>query len=352
MKDNISNDSTGKKKMSKRMSLSIVMVVVSLIVLSASAYAWFLITNTPKVKEISLTADTLGDLKIADAKIDEINTGAVIPGSYGDEVDLAEEDMGNLYLSPCTTKDGKSFFKPIYSEGEVTNVIEISSTDAMLHKKYIYEKDFFLKAGTHAANTSTDKNYDIFFVGSSLKSDSGTFVKDKIESVDSKDVISAANAIRISFTFSGGSLKEPVTVIYEPNCERDNKGITEAQGTAQSKPNMANFTLSGNAGYGTKGEKYGTTTFSMGYDTIKQNYKDHSFAPDSGEATRSRSLVTIKEGEDIRVKMIVWLEGTDKDCMDEIAADRIVGQIQFISEENLSQFETTTEESTTEAPTP
>lgn len=332
---NINGNSKGKNKMSKQMSLSIVMVIVSLIVLSVSTYAWFLITNTPKVKEIALTADTLGDLKIADVKTDD--DGNKQPDTYGDEVDLTGVKMGNLYLSPCTTKDGISFFKPIYTEGEVTGVEEVTD-DTLLHKKYIYEKDFYLKAGENTVTVGAEKNYDIYFVGYSTKDGSGTYVDDK-----EKAELTASNAIRISFTFSGGNLETPVTVIYEPNSDRDNSGITEAMSEADgTTANMANFVMKDTdaAEYGTIGEMYGTTTpKAKGYKTIKQLYEDHSFVPNSGIATRSEALVTIKEGEDIHVTMKVWLEGTDKDCMDGVAADQIVGQIQFVSEENLDDFE-------------
>jgi hypothetical protein len=336
------------------------MVIVSLIILSISTYAWFLITNTPKVKNIALTADTLGDLKIADSITE---SGAEKAGTYGDELDLQGVNMNNLYLSPVTTKDGITFFKPIYTEGEVTSVEEVTD-DTGLHKKYVYEKDFYLKAG-EAGSTVTDttaKNYDIYFVGYSTKENSGTYVADKDGAT-----VTAANAIRISFTFSGGSLSTPVTVIYEPNCDVDNGGITESQAATKNSSsdasttvvaNMANFVMNSDdaAEYGTLGEKYGTDTAkTKGYSTIKQYKADHSFVPNSGIKTRSTSLVTIKEGEDIHVTMRIWLEGTDKDCMNTIAADQIVGQIQFISEENLDQFKeeetTTATESTSAAET-
>lgn len=322
------NNVMGRKRTSKQMCLSIAMVIVSLVVLSVTTYAWFLITNTPKVKKLGLNADTLGDLKIADVKV---QNNVQKPGSYGDEIDLSGVTMDNLYLSPCTTKDGKAFFKPVYTEGQVTGVEQITDT-VQLHKKYVYEKDFYLKAGGKA-ETGREKDFDIFFVGYSTKSGSGTYVNDK-----DSDKITASNAIRISFTFTEGN-KKPVTVIYEPNCDMDNGGITESGASGSQTANMADFVMSSPDAqeYGTKGEKYGTKTpKEKGYSTIKQNHNRHSFVPDSGNETRSTSLVTIKEGKDIHVTMRVWLEGTDKDCMDGVAADKLVSQIQFISEEHLN----------------
>ena len=109
---------TNNRRISKQMSMSIVMVIVSVVILSVSTYAWFLITNTPKVENISLMADTLGDLKIADIKQDGTHD------TYGDKLDLQGKTDVKSYLSPVTTKDGINFFSPIYFEGKVEELKE------------------------------------------------------------------------------------------------------------------------------------------------------------------------------------------------------------------------------------
>lgn len=310
-----------RKKMSKQMSMSIIMVIVSLVILSISTYAWFLITNSPKAQNITLTADTLGDLKIADITADST------PGTYGDSIDLTDTTGIKSYLSPVTTKDGLSFFSPEYAEGNVVGLNE-ETDETRLHTKYVYEKTFFLRAGEEKSEVDQNKskNFDIYLVGTTTDSSNGCYMRQKGAAGTDGSEITAANSLRVSLTFEGGVSGETVTVIYEPNADRDNGG---EEGT-----NMAFYRYAG-----ADKDEYGA------YSTIQQNY-DKSFVPNSNVASRSSALVTIKEGEDIKVTMRVWLEGMDKDCMNEIAADQIIGQIQFISEENLDQFETGKTETT------
>ncbi len=307
--ENAGNKSKEKKKMSKQMKMSVIMVIVSLFILSVSTYAWFLITNTPKVENISLTADTLGDLKIADTKKNGM------PGTYGDKIDLADSSGVKTYLSPVTTKNGITFFSPVYLEGAVASLNK-ETDENRLHSKYVYEKTFYLRAGGEKDEIDQEqaKNYDIFLVGTSANSNNGSYMKQKGKSTSGNE-ITAANSLRISLTFEGGITGKAVTVIYEPNADRDNKGV---EGT-----NMAFYTYNGK-----DADKYGA------YATIQQNY-DRSFVSNSNNPSRSIALDTIREGEDVKVTMRIWLEGMDKDCVNEIAADEIIGQIQFISEENL-----------------
>lgn len=310
--------STGKhrrKKMSKQMSMSIIMVIVSLVILSISTYAWFLITNSPKAQNITLTADTLGDLKIADITAEDT------PDTYGDSIDLTDTTGMKSYLSPVTTKDGLTFFSPEYSEGNVVGLNE-ETDETRLHTKYVYEKTFFLRAGKEKSEVDQNKakNFDIYLVGTTTDSSNGCYMRQKNTSGTDGSEITAANSLRVSLTFEGGITGETVTVIYEPNVDKDNGGVA---GT-----NMAFYRY-----VGADKDEYGA------YSTIQQNY-DKSFVPNSNVASRSVALDTIKEGEDIKVTMRIWLEGMDKDCMNDIAADQIIGQLQFISEENLNQFET------------
>ena len=48
---------------------------------------------------------------------------------------------------------------------------------------------------------------------------------------------------------------------------------------------------------------------------------------------QSQPICTITEGVDVEITLRMWVEGMDKDCMHDIAADKMIGQIQFISKE-------------------
>ncbi|MBE5926807.1 MAG: hypothetical protein E7270_07590 [Lachnospiraceae bacterium] len=296
--------------LTKRTMMTIVMLGISILTISISAFAWFLITNTPKVENIELTADTIGTLQIAEDMGDK-------PGEYSDTLDLKGKNKKNTYLSPVTTKDGLTFFTPVYTENKVTN-LKKETQKKVLNTKYVYEKTFYLRAGDDSTKVDKDKakTYDIYLVGSSADSNNGCFVKQK--GTDGKgNEITAANSIRVALTFEGGNSGEKVTVIYEPNADKDNKGV--------KGKNMAYFDYKGND---SNSEAYGA------YGTIQQNY-DKSFKPNSNISSRSVVIDTITEGNDIKVTMRIWLEGMDKDCVNQVAADEIIGQIQFGSEERF-----------------
>lgn len=300
-----------RREISKQTLMTMIMVVVSVATISISTYAWFLITNTPKAEQLTLTADTIGDLKIADV-------GTNGPAEYANSLDLRNNVNNSTYLSPSTTKDGLNFFSPVYEEGAVVDLKAITEAD-LLNTKYVYEKVFYLRAGKHQdeVDQAKAKNYDIFLVGTSTNPANGCYIKDL-----NGEQLSAANAIRVSLTFEGG-ITGKKTVIYEPNAELHNK-IGNVEGGSFNIDKAVVTVQTAN--------EYGV------YDTIKQN-SDKSFvgSVDNG-STRSIPLYTIREGDDIEVTMRIWLEGMDMDCVNQIAEDKILGQLQFISEENLAQF--------------
>lgn len=305
-------DAKKKKRLNltKRTIMTILMIGISVLTISISAFAWFLITNTPKVENIELTADTIGTLMIAD---DVGNK----PGEYSDTLDLQGKVKNSTYLSPVTTKDGLTFFAPIYTENKVTD-LKKETNKTILDTKYVYEKTFYLRAGEDASQVDEDKAkiYDIYLVGSSADSNNGCYVRQKGTDGDGNE-ITAANSIRVSLTFEGGNSGDKVTVIYEPNSDKDNKGI--------EGKNMAYFAY---GGADKAWKEYGA------YKTIQQDY-DKSFTANSNVSSRSTVLDTITEGKDIKVTMRIWLEGMDKDCVNQVAADEIIGQIQFGSEERF-----------------
>ncbi len=296
--------------LTKRTVMTMLMIGISIITISISAFAWFLITNTPKVENIELTADTIGMLQIAD------DAGGK-PAEYKDTLDLQGKVKNSTYLSPVTTKDGISFFAPIYTENKVTDLRKETDKN-VLGTKYVYEKTFYLRAGKDSTEVDEDKAkmYDIYLIGSSADTNNGCFIKQK-DTKGKGNEITAANSVRVSLTFEGGNSGEAVTVIYEPNTDKDNKGV--------KGKNMAYFDYKGKD---SNSKEYGA------YATIQQNY-DKSFTPNSNISSRSVVLDTITEGKDIKVTMRIWLEGMDKDCVNQVAADEIIGQIQFGSEERF-----------------
>ncbi len=290
MKKECTEQKTDKQKKSKMKDLRtmVILTCTCILMLGSATYAWFSMSNTPRVENLALVAGTTGNLQIADT----------IGGNYGEMLNLQNNgsggNMSSVILNPATTTNGVDFLAPVYTENEVTGTAQIAESD--LKTKYIYEKIFYLKADVQNSQTS-NRTFDIFFLANS--SNGGTYISNKTINTDQ-----AASAVRLSFTVGEGN--GATTIIYEPNVDTH---VTGEQATNSL-----------NAQYG-------------GYSTIKQN-SGRSFV--DGAENYSPRLFTITENTPVKVTMRVWIEGTDADCVNAIAADNIIGQIQFVSKETMT----------------
>jgi hypothetical protein len=281
----------------KMLRRNIVLTAILLMVIGGiGTYAWFSVSNRARVENLALIADHSGNLQIAD----DLGNG---PGTYSDALDLTTAtgaaNMTNAILSPVTTKDGKTFYAPDYNSltQTVESVTEITNKDE-LNKYYIYEKTFYLKAGANGGNDvgSIVRTYDIALYGvNSNNRTNGCFIYQPTANGDT-----AANSIRVSFTLEDGS-----TYIYEPNSDVHNTNTEKATDGVSNE--------------------YGR------YTTYQQN-SNGTFVV-SPKTNESEKLFTLKENVDTKVTMRIWIEGTDVDCTNSIGADKIAGQIQFISTE-------------------
>ncbi len=292
-----------KKRINKPKLRELVLTILVLtVVLSTATYAWLSHSKTPRVSNLSLLAGGGGILQIAD----DMGNG---PGEYGEELDLSSAvgvgEMDTMVLNPVTTKDGTMFFAPVYTGNTVVNVKALTD-ETLLHTSYVYEKTFYLKA---SQNPYTDeesiiktegKLYDIFLIGPAISTEhKGTHVYQSPDAEGSKvPGDTAVNALRVSFELEDGRV-----VIYEPNSNISNNDNNRAEDRVKNE--------------------YGN------YITVKQ-YKDGKFV-DSNNGDNSPILFTIEEGFDVKVTMRVWIEGTDLDCTDSIALDKITAMFEFMS---------------------
>ena len=277
-------------------------------VLSAATYAWFTLNNKPKVYNLALTANGSADLLIAD----DLGSG---PGEYGDELDLqtARQDpypMDEMLLNPVTTEDVKTFYAPIYDGNAVTDKEEVR--DDELNESYVYQKTFYLKATSLKNNqgktvTRNTRYYDIMLLGPDQGEEyTGCQIK-QADGSRTEGGATAANSIRIAFILGDGQSGQDEIKVYEPNSDQHNTG------------EYADNRLPSSFG---------------GYATMKQPSALGGF--ENGEDGRSETLFTIQEEVDVKVTMLVWVEGTDVDCTNSIQMDDIVGNIQFVSKETTA----------------
>lgn len=291
MKDN------KKKKIDIRKGVMI--ICVTILLLSTATFAWFSESNTPKMNNLALMAGASGSLLIAD------DTGNG-PGKYDETLDLSLATGANLMddaiLNPVTTKDGISFYSPLYTGNAVTGVKQITD-EQKLSSRYVYEKSFYLKAGPNPKNgggviTTEGKLYNVYLAGRAGTSQTeGTYVT-AAPDVNGGTNDTAANSMRISFELEDGTM-----VILEPNADASNADTKRAEDGVKNQ--------------------YGT------YTTLQQSKDGHFIG--AANSYESPVLFTIKEGQDVKVTMKVWIEGTDVDCTNSIVLDEIMARFQFMS---------------------
>lgn len=299
-----------RRKRSKRtvqqIKLAVIMVMVSVLVLSASTFAWYKLNNTAKIEGMKFTADTLGNLQIAEAvdSEDANDTDGLKPGTWNSTLDLAM--TGDTYLLPATTSDGKEFYSPEYDgTGETVTGVSADALSGDTLNKYVYKKVFYIKSGD---SIDEKKYYTLKLDDGTLDNgvfNGGTYIKD-----ETTGSYTATNAIRVSFVLGEGAYLDAEqtelgenanTKIWEPY---DATTADEVQSGTRATDNTS--------GYG----NYSSITIAQGEDGTLTN----------------NELCKIMEGKEAKITMYVWIEGTDDDCINEIALDTVVGQVQFIAE--------------------
>ena len=283
-----------------RKNLTVILMILMVLV-TVGTFAWFSVSNSPRVQNLALVADHEGNLMIAD----DVNG---TPGTYSDVLDLKQatgyDYMQSVRLSPVTTANGKEFYSPNYDAATNTvGSVSLINDHSTLINSYIYEKTFYLKASSGDGTSTSGTTYNVALAGGG-SGGSGTYILKDTSAAAESD--SSAYATRISFTVTDASGSE-VTKIYEPNYDVNN-----------NSDDMAVDGVKGNNGYGT-------------YTTIQQK-SDGTFVT-TGTGTDSEILFTIPDNTDVKVTMRVWLEGTDEDCANSIGATLLTGQIQFSSSE-------------------
>ena len=279
-----------KKKTKKNKFFQTIMVVVmGVFFLTTATYAWFSLTNAPKVNNLVLKAGTAGNLLISNSK----TTG------FSDTISL--ELDGECCLRPLTTVNGKTFYRPVYSASGMVESIAatpVSDTElaSMVNKVetkggWIIKKTFYLKAMVKDLST-----VDVRLMAPIQTRESGT----TITNVNSDS--HGAEAVRVSFTYDN------TTVVFEPNADVVTAAANASQVSLAGWNNMS---------------------------VIKQgaNYK---FSTDNGRTYTSDVsdiIFEIPTNKPIEVTMYIWLEGADRDCVNEIMGNSINVELRFISED-------------------
>ena len=257
-----------KRRNGKDIRNAFVMLCVTVAMMSTATYAWFTMTDSPTVEGLKLTAATTGGLEISKDQ-----------STWAGSIDFESVDKE---LSPVSTrsKTGPAFHTPVYTGGTVTGVSSSAISDSEL-QNYVAKYTYYLRStGSGSVNVGL-KGGDGSTTGCYLKAESG----DK----------------HVEYSLRVGFYVNNTWFMYEPNANGDKSGVSALQSGDGANPVVPDAYCKQN----TNGQ------FTSGGD-------------------KTATMLTLPSGEGgSKIDMYIWIEGTDKDCVNEIMEGTAIGQIQF-----------------------
>lgn len=283
----------------KKIRSMVMMSLLCILMLSAATYAWFSLSNTAKVSNLTMTVGDVTGLQIAP---DE-NGHA---GTFGSSIDFSTI-TGKLL--PATSQDGKNFFKPYYNEdGEVSKTETKVTTEKLpvnnatdSTEGYYIEYSFWLKSLGKSSNVTLVKGEGLENANGiydANKTYTGTYILST--TVDNTKAVPGSAAVRISFIKSD-DIANGTAKIFEPNSDISISGLTEKIDYAKDTTNVA----------------------------AKVADVQHGKA---GNIVKNDTVISLNAGEPTKITMYIWIEGKDLQCVNQIAAKAIKGQIVFTNE--------------------
>lgn len=281
----------------------VMMVLICVLMLSAATYAWFTLSKNARVASLTMTVGQESSLMIAPDMDKASNAG--VAGTYGNVLAFGEEitegTSKTTYeikfpLQPATVKTDNQVYSPKYDDTgvKVTGVELVSTNDYMTDssvnastKYYCYQTTFFLKtAGTVDVQVQLQKST---LENTYTEPSEGTYV------VNTAAEKYGAAAVRISLTDDSTH-----TIVYEPLSKLDLDTNKQFESATDNRNDKADVIA-----------------------TTSKQLNNGAFDND----TQSVYLTVSPNGT--RITMRIWLEGTDPQCVNQIMAEQLAGQIAF-----------------------
>lgn len=304
------------KKKWRDIKNALVMVVVMAAMMSTATYAWFTLTSTAGVTGMRMAAGGSSGLKVStDAAnwYDAVDLRDALANENPEDLTTISQITVDGTTASATSPNGEittyyapNFVAPEYgtsgvNEGKVIATNPVASENI---GKYAAIYEFYVKTESGDANIglkladpaalTADTLDDMLGVKDGYLGMNGSF----LTSVGNEDTqYDAKYAVRIGFLVDGTSNM----LIWEPNADANNVD---------------------------RGDYAEDTTGVDLYDASFKT-KQNGQMLDS-ELTETPALFAVDENG-IKITMYVWLEGKDIDCSNEIRADQLAGQLEFVA---------------------
>lgn len=311
-------------KVQKKLTVIVIMVLLTIAALGTSTYAWFTLSNTAKVDQIDMgiTSGVGIDLSL-DAT--EGWTNKVWKSK------LTNEDFNDLIkdvkLDAVTSHDGKSFY--------------LKNSDVALDKssnKYI-ELDIYFRASNVISFNEVNKKAGVYLVDYN----DSTYSEDNSQlgggtTVTSKGIVWKADT---TFKYSADKTLKPgdSETYYARDAIRlgftrdDTNSVIFDLSTSSTADNYRGY----NYEYGAADYykvKNNLESIEKSTETQTVVFNDQlSKIDEKAEADKDTSLISVlsKDGEYYygKTTLRIWIEGWDGDCFNSILSDKIQAQLKF-----------------------
>ena len=297
------------KQLKKEMIAALLSVIVSLVALSSATYAWY-------VSNSNVEAQTANVAAMANGMMLQIVAGTK-PDHGKDNETIAFDTTGGHEISPSSTDDIKTWYVPsAWSDGAMVSgysIVNFSDADT---GEYIVGKNATDSKKYYAYNVSTYTLYtvrdtgiaDVYLDGS--QADGAITVTSNGQQLDDK----VAKSMRIGISTVDKNGNETLILVYAPS------EPTGYGNDVYSKNNSITGWITVSNETSTKNATY-SHIYAKNY--IDQNSKNWAASKDGKSFIKPVSNASpISSGIDyngIILKVYVWLEGTDSDCINTAA---------------------------------
>lgn len=298
------------KKLKLQLFSSIMAIAITLVALVSSTYAWFVINNKVNATTSTISATTNGFI----LQIAKASEGAQ---HGGNQTSLAASETGHM-ISPASSDNLKDWYvcREWNGEGKVTSYIKPEFEGHKIAGEYGDANDLhyaFIKS-EYILYTITESGYaDVY-----LDPSDGGAITVTTDGTATTDTI--PKSMRVGITTqatdaSGNDVgEETLKVVYAPYAET---------GKGNDKDAIDGWTCIAAEGSASKLKK---VSYPYIYDTTYTDQNNKNWAAikngDAYEVAEGTNPIATSVGYDgIKVRIYIWMEGTDADCVNNAAAE-------------------------------
>lgn len=358
---------TGKPILKITAAVLLVLAAASLV--GAATYAWHILSVAPEAGGMQIT---VGAAKVIQVAPDVTAAGSHVPGTFGDTLDITKDANydylnGLAGLTPVSTADGVHWYLPQY--GDAADGMEgptaFTEDQNLAHANLPAEQAAAAQEGSYYYMdfwVSAPEDYNLRLAAGDSKSAGSYALTLPLPQKSAEGGVSlsyddaglaAQKCLRLGFLTGLDSDEGTSFLIYEPNGTDgvtytvttpqsaveetgDISGHLTVQQTSQWKPQLLNnafaqFVKSADTDllnmealavarqFYTKalgGQYRPYVTSGQFYQRAADLYENAASAPTSGAAADG-VILRLKANEPQRIRLFVWLEGQDADCIND-----------------------------------